>query len=85
MDLITLQYMNSRMMKNYLIIKFAGGLKAEVASNSLKLVRFNNPEFVSYEVNQMKLMIMNYKILILYMHSKKKSDSKSIRLCKISW
>ena len=34
------------------LIKFAGGLKAEVASNSLKLVRFNNPEFVSYEVNQ---------------------------------
>lgn len=34
------------------LIKFAGGLKAEVANNSLKLVRFNNPEFVSYEVNQ---------------------------------
>ncbi len=33
------------------LIKFAGGLKAEVANNSLKIVRFNNPEFISYEVN----------------------------------
>ena len=56
------------------LIKFAGGLKAEVASNSLKLVRFNNPEFVSYEVNQNEINDYELQILILYMHSKKKSE-----------
>ena len=37
------------------LIRFSGGLKNEVTSESLKVVRFENAEFVSYNVDQNKV------------------------------
>ena len=42
------------------LMRFAGGLKKEVTSDSLKIVSFNNSEFVSFEIDQNK--IDNYEL-----------------------